>query len=252
MRWDAGQTIGTILPDLGHPAGALLDSGALAINNTGAAVGYATLFSGSGQSLGKRPAIWDPSGSIVQLGDWGSTSGFSTVNAYALAINDSGVIAGNDTTFFGHALRWNPGSTTPVVLAGLVSGLTPDTTAFGLNSQGVIVGSARASGNQHDAVYWNPDGSVVDLNSLIDPSSGWTLKIASAISDTGWILGVGSFDPDGSAGPQSAYDRLFILQAPEPSSLELAVESSVCVLGLIVIFRRLTAPGYSRPAAAAS
>lgn len=60
----------------------------------------------------------------------------------------------------------------------------------------------------------------VDLNSLIDPKSGWTLTNATAIRDTNWILGIGSFDPDGT-GPQQAYSRLFILQVSEPASVIL-------------------------------
>jgi hypothetical protein len=61
---------------------------------------------------------------------------------------------------------------------------------------------------------------AVDLNTLIDPASGWTLNIASAISDTNWITGQGTFDPDGP-GAQPAYKRLFLLQVPEPASLPL-------------------------------
>jgi probable HAF family extracellular repeat protein len=217
MVWGAGQAAGTPLVDLGHPSGAFFDSGAIDINSAGMTVGYARVFNSGGASQGLRPAVWDSSGLITQLGDWGTAHGFSTATAYALAINDSGVIAGNDTTSSGHALRWNSGSTAPVVLAAVPSG-SPSTTAFAINSQGLIVGSSQISTVASHAVYWNQDGSVVDLNSLIDPASGWTLSIASAISDTGWILGVGKFDPD-LGGPQVAYDRLYILQVPVPSTV---------------------------------
>ena len=91
---------------------------------------------------------------------------------------------------------------------------------------------------QNYAIYWTPDNTVVDLNSLIDPNSGWTLTDATAISDTDWILGVGYFDPDGS-GPQASYQRLFLIQVPEPSSALLAVCALAC-LGIVSRKRSIT------------
>ena len=41
------------------------------------------------------------------------------------------------------------------------------------------------------AVLWK-DGRMVDLNSLIDPSSGWVLSEANGINDLGQIVGGGS------------------------------------------------------------
>ena len=54
------------------------------------------------------------------------------------------------------------------------------------------------------------DAVAIDLNTLIDPASGWTLTEANGISDTNWVTGIGSFDPDGG-GPLAAYDRAFLL-----------------------------------------
>jgi hypothetical protein len=73
------------------------------------------------------------------------------------------------------------------------------------------------------------DNTVADLNTLIDPASGWLLTEARTISDTGWIAGMGRFDPDGP-GPLEAYDRLFLLQIPEPGSLGLAAMAAVLLL----------------------
>jgi hypothetical protein len=50
------------------------------------------------------------------------------------------------------------------------------------------------------AVYWGADGAAIDLNTLIDPNSGWLLGAAYDISDSGWIAGTGPFDPDGPGG----------------------------------------------------
>jgi PEP-CTERM motif len=57
---------------------------------------------------------------------------------------------------------------------------------------------------------WNYNALAIDLNTLIDPSSGWTLLQAYGISDTNIAVGVGSFDPDG-AGPLASYGRAFLL-----------------------------------------
>jgi hypothetical protein len=71
-------------------------------------------------------------------------------------------------------------------------------------------------------VYWGLDGTAVDLNALIDPASGWIRNQATAIADTGWIGGVGFFDPDGP-GPLESYQSLYSIQIqlPEPSAVML-------------------------------
>jgi hypothetical protein len=63
------------------------------------------------------------------------------------------------------------------------------------------------------AAYWDLNGKAVDLNTLIDPASGWRLTSANSISDTGWIAGYGYFDPGGPNG-QVEYYRLFSMQVP--------------------------------------
>jgi hypothetical protein len=79
---------------------------------------------------------------------------------------------------------------------------------------------------------------AVDLNTLIDPASGWILTEADDISDTNWIAGIGTYDPDRPGG-QAAYQRLFLIQVPEP----------ICVfllnLVLVVTRRRKACTGIS-------
>lgn len=55
------------------------------------------------------------------------------------------------------------------------------------------------------------------------------ILIAQGISNTGWITGIGQFDP-GGAGRESAYVRLFLIQIPEPSALLLAAMGLVVAL----------------------
>jgi hypothetical protein len=39
--------------------------------------------------------------------------------------------------------------------------------------------------------FFYSDGKMMDLNTMIDPASGWHLEIATAINDSGWIVGNG-------------------------------------------------------------
>jgi hypothetical protein len=89
-----------------------------------------------------------------------------------------------------------------------------------VNAAGTAVGWAAANWNdtgtryEEHPVYWGADDIAIDLNTLIDPESGWLLlERALDISDTGWIVGTGLFDADG-AGEQRAYRRHFLMQVP--------------------------------------
>jgi probable HAF family extracellular repeat protein len=66
---------------------------------------------------------------------------------------------------------------------------------------------------------------MTDLNALISPSSGWTLQIATAINDSGQIVGHGL----NSAGQQDAF---LLTPTPEPATL------SLLALGGLTILRR--------------
>jgi probable HAF family extracellular repeat protein len=62
--------------------------------------------------------------------------------------------------------------------------------AFGINSIGQVVGSSGdCQGNGLHAFLWN--GDIVDLNSLVSPSSALQLKSATNINDRAEIAGTG-------------------------------------------------------------
>ena len=67
--------------------------------------------------------------------------------------------------------------------------------ATGINNNGQVVGLAYtgSDANPH-AFLWQTGAGMLDLNSLIAPSSGWTLNSATAINDKGQIVGYGN-DP---------------------------------------------------------
>jgi uncharacterized membrane protein len=64
----------------------------------------------------------------------------------------------------------------------------------GINDEGVIVGSALDADNQPHAMIHLPDGPDAgwhDLNDAVVDADGWDLRKAWAISDSGYIVGVG-------------------------------------------------------------
>ena len=241
VRWDTSGAI-TELGHLGTDAGGATEANGIAINRAGTIVG-AALKDGTAAEKGWRPVRWDASGTAAtELGNLGADA-LGVTDSQAYAVNDAGTVAGfarkhvNDVDLGKRAVRWDASGTAAVELGNLGTAPTGHTEAeaFAINAGGIAVGHALdyddlgnlpddldGAGNllaQH-AVYWGPDGVAVDLNTLIDPAGAWTLRRATDISDSGWITGDGSFDPDGPGGGE-AYARAFTLQVPEPGGLAL-------------------------------
>jgi hypothetical protein len=108
-----------------------------------------------------------------------------------------------------------------------------DTAAVAANNDGLVVGTSTsyAGGiNRAVATLWLPDGTGIDLNSLATNLSGWTLTQALTNTDSGWITGIGQFDPDGPGGA-FRYGRAWLMQVPEPAS-------SALVLGMMFLAGR--------------
>jgi probable HAF family extracellular repeat protein len=122
--------------------------------------------------------------------DLGVPTGFGF--SFGYAINGSGQVAGHVTSASGNSekiFRYTDG-------AGMVilGGVGEHNAAFGINSGGDVVGEGltpESTGTLHGwrALLYTDAAGLVDLNTLIDPASGWVLLGASGINDAGQISG---------------------------------------------------------------
>lgn len=229
VRWDPSGSGPTELANLGTDPRGYVFTQIREIHSTGG-IGVATHYDparypAAEGNLGTRTVRWNASGtSVTALGDLGPrTSGYYYSEPYAT--NNAGMAVGVFHNLDdGVAVRWDA-SGVATELGHL--GDPPSVTPLDINNVGVAVGTALASvgaATLPRAVYWGADAAAVDLNTLIDPASGWTLTAARSISDDGWIGGEGKFDPDGPGG-QAPYDRMYLIHVPatvpEPGGLAL-------------------------------
>ena len=232
VLWNSGSTSPTVLGSIGG-----LSSGALSINDSGQIVGYS----------GDNAVVWNN----------GSTTPTNLGSGGARGINNSGQIVGNSN---GNAVVWNNGSTTPTILgSGAAEGInnlgqivgtsvnnaviwnggTPTilgglggtwSIANAINDLGQAVGlSTYPNSYAHvNATLW--DGSnVIDLNSLIDPSLGFTLVVASGINNAGQIVGYGI----NALGNSQAF--MLTLASPVPEiKVNLMLLIGLCLFGFMV------------------
>jgi probable HAF family extracellular repeat protein len=102
-----------------------------------------------------------------------------------------------------------------------------------MNDAGKVVGNSKTTGDAatHAFIYIGTPGAggaMVDLDVWLDannPTEGakWTLTSANDISNTDWITGNGTYDPDGPGGVAAA-QRAFLLDGsgivvPEPGTI---------------------------------
>ena len=162
---------------------------AYAINNAGQVVGVAATSSGASHA-------YQLSGdTLTDLGTLGGR------NSFANGINEAGQVVGNSDLNSGsasppsHAFVWSPG---PVMInLGTLGG--SNSIAYDINASGDVVGSSEVTGGPSHAFIWHDadadgqadPGEMKDLNTLLPPSTGWTLQEARSINDSGQIVGYG-------------------------------------------------------------
>ena len=192
--------------DLGVAPGAF-GGWAIDINDAGTIVGIAT--GGTNYPVMYKDGAWTSLAPEFQHGGW--VFGINEAGEVAGRVN---VIANND--FIHRAFRYRDGQLT------LIGDPVANSTPGDINNHGVLVGSYGPENNRR--AFVEHAGRFVDLNTLVEPGSGWVLRHAEGISDAGHIVGYGR--------SRNGSERAFMLvPVPEPGFVGVAVVGGVLMLG---------------------
>lgn len=151
-------------------------SRATAINDAGHIVGESNLAAGA--QAPTHPFLFDGAAWF----DLGTLTGVGVTSA--VAINNAGHIAGYSDAGRGrtHVFFYEDGAMTDL---GSFGGF--DVTIGEMNALGQVVGTGNTPDGP-DVAFISRDGTLVDLNTLIDPASGWAITSALDINDSGQII----------------------------------------------------------------
>jgi probable HAF family extracellular repeat protein len=167
----------------------------LRINDLGQAVGY-------NSNYGVK---YTPAGGLQYLPTLSGVVGNNYETA-AYGLNNLGQIVGVSCNASGVAR--------PVLFTGStvqdLGSLGGRGCAWSINDNGAIVGYSYVDNTRH-AFIWQGSSPIVDLNSLIDPASHWTLMEGRAINNGGQIAGMGSYN--------YSTHGFILTPVPEPASL---------------------------------
>ncbi len=126
---------------------------------------------------------------------------YSSNEWYAVAINDADLIGGHVIAATNQHLPcyWTNFTAIQPTYITMPAGF-PYGETYGINSSGLMVGLSwdtnLANATDHAFLFDSNTGIAVDLNSCIDPASGWVLEFARDINDAGQIVGTGTFNGD--------------------------------------------------------
>ena len=202
-----GASVGTYSNGTGGTITA--SSAATTINKNGLVTGYSTV---GGIA---RAFVYDSTvGNATGFQSLGTLGGLATSTSTGNGINLGGDVAGASTDINGiqHAYLYTSADGKMLDLGAMI-GAGKISLANAVNNSGTVVGqynfgSDNANPIYHAFVYSN--GVATDLNSLIDPSLGFTLYNATGINNLGQIVGDGSVTVNVN-GTNYTQDRAFAL-----------------------------------------
>ena len=132
---------------------------------------------GSGQVMAVTPYT------ITDLGTLGGSESFAS------GINNSGKVVGYSPIAENsdyHAFLYEG---TTMNDLGTLGG--SESYAFGINNSGQVAGYSGTTGNSAHHAFLYDGGNMIDLNTLLPTGSGWVLRQAYGINDSGQIVGEG-------------------------------------------------------------
>lgn len=201
-----------------NPLGGTYGGTAYDINNAGQVAGGAY----TAGNAANHAYVYNTSNSTAtDIGAQIAGSGTSE----ARSINDAWQVAGwyYTNTFAQRAFLYNGSGVTDL---GTLGG--GNAYATGINDSGIVVGWSAAAYIYGQAAFLYQNGVMTNLNSLIDPASGWTLINAYAISNTGYIVG-SALNYNGTLGAAAILTPAILNPVPEPETYAMLLAG----LGLV-------------------
>jgi probable HAF family extracellular repeat protein len=206
------------------------DSEAVAINNRGMiAVNTTNVVASPASPGGFNPV--QGHAFLLNGSNWTDVGTLGGTVAHILSMNNNGDVAGwsrLDASQTTHAMMVQFGKS--MIDLGTLHG-DSTSVAYGVNDKGQVVGLSYgidSTADYHGFIYQN--GIMEDLNSLLPPNSGWTIRWGLAINNLGQILALGTttgdggdgsillLSPDGVSAPNPVYPDL-PSPTPEPTAL---------------------------------
>jgi probable HAF family extracellular repeat protein len=211
-------TSGFKVTDLGTLGGINTSSYANGINAYGQVVGM----SGNGSAV--DAFLWTPTapqattGGMIDLHTLGGSNSSPTPASEAYGINDYGQVVGEAKTASEdyHAFLWTPTarhgtSSTGMIDLGTLGGA--DSIAYGINTQGQVVGVSDTASGAYHAFLWTPTAAQATTGSMIDLETlGGLDSTAAGINDAGQVCGTA----DTATGPSHAF--LWTPTAPQATT----------------------------------
>jgi probable HAF family extracellular repeat protein len=206
------------------------------INDSGTVVG----------ASGNHGYSYSGGGIALDLGILPTSGGDSAI---ANAVNNDGWIVGQSIEF---GVGWRSGfiyRNNQMTSLGDLPGDAHQSSALDINNGGKVVGFGTVAKDTKAAFIWdagNPEAKMIDLNTLIDPSDpladAFHLREAHAISDSGYIVGFGTYGTGKSEALHAFLLTPTVVAAiPEPHQYAMMV-AGLGIVGWMARRRRAAGP----------